>query len=454
MMYLFGFLVFLMAPPRKHKIQTRKSSGAVGAPSELPEVGALYTNQDVLSALAAKAIANNGEVTKEHMEELSDEIINKYLRVNALLAVMDKTSVIQKIKRLNDQNQKLKRKYLSAKQIQNFKEKLPKLFDILICQCRIIPCISREYCQTTEQLCSGFHVICKCPKEQQIPELEIAFIRDQREKVGTLGGNIIEAGVDKKLDREYKTKKLKKQSKQRAATSVDENLKRKADEKRAERKDLENKIKEELHSVCYNVNENNDFVPESEPRKVESQKLARNFVDMAPFASEIVRFGIGKRAAAALWNGCIKSLNSGDHLKNTNSSQPIPDSLKADRMKMKRECLKFSEKEKLRRAEQLQEKPIECLGTDGKKDRHTRMLKLNIVNGEEHWKQTTGTEDHIVYTSEPEGRVYSSPFFDADYQTFFFICKILDTLFKFLNTFSSWNPKIYSARIDPVKGLI
>ena len=81
MMYLFGFLVFLMAPPRKHKIQTRKSSGAVGAPSELPEVGALYTNQDVLSALAAKAIANNGEVTKEHMEELSDEIINKYLRV-------------------------------------------------------------------------------------------------------------------------------------------------------------------------------------------------------------------------------------------------------------------------------------------------------------------------------------------------------------------------------------
>ena len=43
---------------------------------------------------------------------------------------------------------------------------------------------------------------------------------------------------------------------------------------------------------------------------------------------------------------------------------------------------------------------IECIGTDGKRDKKT---KLAVVNGVEPIKHYSGVEEHITYTNEPKG---------------------------------------------------
>ena len=82
--------------------------------------------------------------------------------------------------------------------------------------------------------CTGFHVLCKCPPERKIPETEVGFIKDQREKLGLLGGKMTLEGKDVKgarleKNREEKEEKkaMKEMKRAEAAAKVDENIKRK-----------------------------------------------------------------------------------------------------------------------------------------------------------------------------------------------------------------------------------
>ena len=62
-----------------------------------------------------------------------------------------------------------KEKVKSASYIQSFKERLDKLFDLAKCKCKIYGC--------AEQSCEGCeyqaHVICKCPRNEKIPLMEL-----------------------------------------------------------------------------------------------------------------------------------------------------------------------------------------------------------------------------------------------------------------------------------------
>ncbi|KAG7163039.1 hypothetical protein Hamer_G002095 [Homarus americanus] len=62
--------------------------------------------------------------------------------------------------------------------------KLDKLVDILTCHCAVRSCIElgcNPVCNSED------HIDCRCRKEQMIPVQELAFIRGQREKVGSIG---------------------------------------------------------------------------------------------------------------------------------------------------------------------------------------------------------------------------------------------------------------------------
>ena len=79
----------------------------------------------------------------------------------------------------------------------NFFQKYPRLFDVISCRGKILACSSPDSCTSTDT-CTGFHTL-KCPcKESEIPDIEIEFVHDQREKEGTMGGKLIMVGVDSK----------------------------------------------------------------------------------------------------------------------------------------------------------------------------------------------------------------------------------------------------------------
>ena len=63
-----------------------------------------------------------------------------------------------------------------------FVQRLDRLVDILNCQCYISKC-SEVGCGSCK---NGAHVFCKCPRAQKIPVLELAFIKGQRDKVGSI----------------------------------------------------------------------------------------------------------------------------------------------------------------------------------------------------------------------------------------------------------------------------
>ena len=80
-------------------------------------------------------------------------------------------------------------------------ESLDKLFNILTCSCEFIDC-SRAKC--IEKSCEAVHIDCKCPREAMIPKLDLPYIKDQREKVGTKGKMQMALGDAKESARQVK----------------------------------------------------------------------------------------------------------------------------------------------------------------------------------------------------------------------------------------------------------
>ena len=100
-------------------------------------------------------------------------------------------------------------------------EKLNKLFDIIRCQCEIYKCSGGEAC-CDKQLCSGYHVRCECSAEFKIPIQEVSFVKDQREKIGIRGGQM----VMERLDMKDVKKNIKQLEEDERATKKDEQRKR------------------------------------------------------------------------------------------------------------------------------------------------------------------------------------------------------------------------------------
>jgi len=93
--------------------------------------------------------------------------------------------VLFKLKNLWNDASTHARNRLSKKKVTSFTEKLDKLFDILSCKCLIYSC-SDAKCPD-EQCAIQAHISCECPKASKIPAIELSFIKDQRDKIGSKG---------------------------------------------------------------------------------------------------------------------------------------------------------------------------------------------------------------------------------------------------------------------------
>ena len=385
--------------------KTRAGSGDLRPPAPLPHPGQLNDHLDIIAAVKFESIARD---RNEAIEVVGDQVVTKFKKVNPKLPLLAGPSVIQKISRLVQTEEKYRRKWLTGNQTKNFLDKGSKLFDIISCQCMIVAC-SPQIC-TGVKTCSGYHILCKC-KEAKIPEMEVSFVRDQRLKVGTAGGKQILGSVDKREAKKQAKVAKRNEMRKAGAECVEKNLEAKKVEASKERQRREKVISEVIEEV-EEVNEvqiseggleDVHLNKALEKKAARSQKISsQNRVDIGAFAAEVCRFSISDRAGAALWNSVVKCLGDA-HLLAHSSGDDIDDCLKTDKSKLRREKRRFAEKEKSRLKAERGEK-VECIGTDGKRDKKTWKKEISVVNGEQIEKDVRGVEEHLVYTVEPSGK--------------------------------------------------
>ena len=388
-------------PGTKDQRKTRHKSRECGAPESLPKSRELYVNQDIIADLRF----HNDDSSKA-ISTLADKLEAQFLKVNPSLPLLPKQAVIQKIQRLLQADKHYRNRRMTKKKTANFVKNLPLLFDIISCKCKILPCTEgTSYLCSGPESCSGFHVACFCPKDNpRIPDMEVAFIKDQREKIGTLGGKQMMEGVDQKEAARVKNIQKKAEKRKSGADAVEKNL----EKKRKEALEHNLNVKDEAMKAAED-DQDEDYSPlyeEEEIQTVKASKMKRISICMGPFVAELTRYSCGDRCGAALWNAAVKCLTDAGHLKNEDDNISIDDNLKADKNKIRREKAIFSAEEKAQKDE-TNKKGIECIGADSKRDKKTLQKIIVEINGVKVVKHFKATEEHVTYTTEPGGEYFT-----------------------------------------------
>ena len=143
-----------------------------------------------------------------------------------MVPIIEDKSVYIKFRRLFEASKQAERKMLKAKVFTTFKKNIDRLFDLIVCHCEIYECGQLAAWRAPDE-CSGFHVFCVCPlAHKRIPNLEVTFIKDQRKKIGLLGGHTRRREVDdEKLLAEATEKKEPRPKKKRELKMLQELMK-------------------------------------------------------------------------------------------------------------------------------------------------------------------------------------------------------------------------------------
>ena len=361
--------------PRKAK--TRHSSASCFGPSaDLPDTGDLFTVKDVLAAFQREVDLAPSDSVNSIAIRLEVRIRDKWKQANPNLVLLDQKSVAQKMSRLYESALKVNRKQLNKKKTDNFFEKLDKLFDPLVCQCKFISC-SQAKC-VSEPDCSGVHLHCTCSRDSKIPEMEWQFIKDQREKVGHQGLMLMGAPDIQESKRQ-------------------ENLRIRKEKQRKHLESIEKEAQIEIDPVSVDLydpvfEEDKEYV-EDKAAKDGTTNQNRNKIEN--FVSELERYGISDRAGAALLNAHNRDLGIITDGKDKDA---------VDKFKIRRARASYRLKVKNKMKTKIDATGgLTCLGVDGKRDKKTRRRIVQQINGEDVEKEVVETEEHLAYTMEPPG---------------------------------------------------
>ena len=81
------------------------------------------------------------------------------------------------------------RKETKEKIIKLWKGKLDKLLDITKCRCKILLCTDENSpCKELKKCVAGVHISCSCSKDIKVAQLDLLWLRSQRDKVGEKSG--------------------------------------------------------------------------------------------------------------------------------------------------------------------------------------------------------------------------------------------------------------------------
>ena len=108
------------------------------------------------------------------------------------------------------------------------------------------------------------------------------------------------------------------------------------------------------------------------------------------FIAEVERYFISDRAASALYNAALRTVG----LIPAEDTQKVVDT---DKIVRGRSSYRAAEKyKKMGKIKDLG--GIGCVGVDGKRDRKSKKIVIEVTNGNEVEKKKVGVEEHITYT--------------------------------------------------------
>ena len=246
-----------------------------------------------------------------------------------------------------------------TKQRSAYISKLDKLFDICSCRCDFV-----GHSDNCGDGCDKQHINCKCAIKDKIPTLELAFIKDQRSKVG--GTGVYQLGT---VDPMYERKRRRAQSRY--------------EERIPKRKTVSSPDKSVFHEVprvsSTSSEDLNDTVFEAPASSSEPK------VDLSGVAREADRFNVSTRATAALITAAL--IAYGIVTKDDTSAC-------VTRCKIRHAVEKYR-----KTVDILGDEEIKAIYLDGRKDETKQ--KSKDESGTIRYK--TSKEEHYVLTSEPEG---------------------------------------------------
>lgn len=178
-----------MATKTRHKSATHMSdflgSGREILVSELP------TLRDVLRygiLLREQKEDMRHYLVKDMVKDILPVVKNQWLRANAMFkspVIVSDQRIIARIEvAWNLANNIAQKKGVTKGKKEQFIGTLDRLFDILHCKNCPIQLCSEFNCSDCDKMA---HTVCTCSRELKIPTLELAFIKNQREKIGSKG---------------------------------------------------------------------------------------------------------------------------------------------------------------------------------------------------------------------------------------------------------------------------
>ena len=174
--------------------KTRHRSGTadkvVGGPAELP-IADLPLLGNVLAKfkLIKSSLTSEGSgrdvSNKAVINMLYLDIIGMYRKANSNLVLLSEKRAKFHLNKLYMEFKELVRSggSSSSPKIVDFQLKCDKLFDLIFCKCKILPC-DEARCEVCDH---AAHNTCTCTNEKNIPKVELAYVKDQRDRRGGKG---------------------------------------------------------------------------------------------------------------------------------------------------------------------------------------------------------------------------------------------------------------------------
>ena len=363
----------------------------VGTGRVLP-VSELPTARDLIRyGLYMREISDQDRRNYSNDELIADvvtELLDRWSSANPQFIepiINSKVRIKTKLKAVWDQANKVSAGRARLEEKERFLNKLDRLLDILTCKCEIKSCADVG---CSSACVSEAHIDCTCSKDAKIPVIELAFIKGQREKVGSVGPHQI-GPVDF-----HETKRQKLQRERQEKRKDDEEKRKVKCEKRAteEKEVIQSCMLEMEQEECEEFTDIEEEAEEDDCSPKSCKRDKYNTRDISNIALASLRHHTGLRETAeiatAAWidAGVITQFDT---------------ALVIDHNKVRRAQEKVMKEQDAKLTEELEKNGISCIFFDGRRDETKVMLQA-----EENGKMYPGMikEEHCTVCMEPGGR--------------------------------------------------
>ena len=363
--------------PKKPK--TRQVFKYMVSPCELP-VADLPTLRDVLGKCSTEKnkLSNNARI-HEVLPLIVQLLRELYCKVNSSLVLHSDKLISQRIQKKYEEMKQINRSKSSITVKAKFEKSLGEVFDIIVCNCKIVPCFDFE--------CPGCefeaHCFCACDKEFKIPKKELSYVLDQRSRSEGNKGNFQIKGKDViEMAAMDKTRKKKREQ-----DKTSEAISKEAEKERTETVPEAAVDDPDIQNIDYdNTKDDADF---EVPDKL---KLKQNRMVLRNLAKECDRWGVSNRAGAAIANAVLIDAGVITSEDQTNV---------IDKNKLRRSIEDYRTERQVEDTQQLEEKQGHAYYFDGKKT-----MSLCVEEDEQGKKYNIQRELELISMNAEPGGLY------------------------------------------------